>query len=135
MFRAINSPVLRGTFDCIYSFWYNAPTLLPTSRQQCRCIVPKAVCTVKSAPEDGRIYHPKHVGLILKRSINGICCILLVAYMVGSSDLYYYHHYQELRKMFASHVSSQNFCQSYLALNRKLSFEHSKNILLCRGAV
>ena len=48
-------------FDCtnIYSFWYNAPTLLPTGatvemerqfhlnrgtvRQQCRCIVPKAV--------------------------------------------------------------------------------------------
>ena len=30
-------------FDCIYSFWYNAPTLLP----QYRCIVPKAVHTVK----------------------------------------------------------------------------------------
>jgi hypothetical protein len=31
-------------FDCIYSFWYNAPTLLLTSatgQQQCRCIVPK----------------------------------------------------------------------------------------------
>ena len=36
-------------FDCIYSFWYNAPTLLPTGgtgRQQCRCIVLKAVYTV-----------------------------------------------------------------------------------------
>ena len=48
---------------CIYSFWYNAPTLLPigatveterqfhlnrgTGRQQCRCIVPKAVYRVK----------------------------------------------------------------------------------------
>jgi hypothetical protein len=30
MFRATNSPILRSTFDCIYSFWYNAPTLLPT---------------------------------------------------------------------------------------------------------
>ena len=30
MFRATNSPILRITFDCIYSFWYNAPTLLPT---------------------------------------------------------------------------------------------------------
>jgi len=29
-FRAINSPILRSTFlNCIYSFWYNAPTLLP----------------------------------------------------------------------------------------------------------
>ena len=25
MFRATNSPILRSIFDCIYSFWYNAP--------------------------------------------------------------------------------------------------------------
>jgi hypothetical protein len=94
MFRATNSPILRSTFDCIYSFWYNAPTLPPTGdavkmefrsistvctrtlfhlnrvtgRQQCRCIVPKAVDTVKSAPEDGRICRPKHVGLIYRIS-------------------------------------------------------------------
>jgi hypothetical protein len=30
MFCATNSPILRSTFDCVYSFWYNAPTLLPT---------------------------------------------------------------------------------------------------------
>jgi hypothetical protein len=30
MFRATNSPILRRTFDYIYSFWYIAPTLLPT---------------------------------------------------------------------------------------------------------
>ena len=35
-----------------------------TDRQQRRCVVPKAVYTVKSAPEDGRICRPKHVGLI-----------------------------------------------------------------------
>jgi len=23
-FRATNSPILRSTFDCIYSFWYSA---------------------------------------------------------------------------------------------------------------
>ena len=34
-------------FDRIYSFWYNAPTLLPTGWQRCRCIVPKAVYAVK----------------------------------------------------------------------------------------
>ena len=43
MFRATDSPILRSTYDCIYSFWYNAPT---AGRQQCRCIVPKAVYTV-----------------------------------------------------------------------------------------
>ena len=60
MFRATNSPILRSTFvDCTYSFWYNAPLLLPngamvefhlkcgTGRQQKRCIVPKAVHTAK----------------------------------------------------------------------------------------
>ena len=25
MFRATDSPILRSTFDCIYSFWYNKP--------------------------------------------------------------------------------------------------------------
>jgi hypothetical protein len=30
MFRATNSPILRSTFNCIYSFWYNATKLLPT---------------------------------------------------------------------------------------------------------
>ena len=50
-------------FKCIYSFWYNAATLLPTgatvemecqfhlnrgtSRTQCRCIVTRVVYTVK----------------------------------------------------------------------------------------
>ena len=46
-FWATNSPILRSIFDCIYCFWYNAPTLLQT----------------ESAPEDGRICRPKHVGL------------------------------------------------------------------------
>ena len=30
MFRATNSPILRSSFDCIYSFWYNALIMLPT---------------------------------------------------------------------------------------------------------
>jgi hypothetical protein len=37
-----------------------------TGRQQCQCIVPKSVYTVKRAPVDGRICLPKHVGLIKK---------------------------------------------------------------------
>jgi len=32
MFRAKNSPILRSTlFDCIYSFWYNAPAPVANS--------------------------------------------------------------------------------------------------------
>ena len=68
-------------FLTIYGFWYTAPTLLltgatvemelefhlnrGTGRQQCRCNVSKAKYTVKkSAPEDGKICRPEHVGLI-----------------------------------------------------------------------
>ena len=100
MFRATISPILRSTlFDCIYSFWYNALTLMPTGatvemerqfhlnrgtgRRQCQCIVPKAVYTVKkSAPEDGRNCRPKHVGLIKKINKGKSCCIWLVNYIV-----------------------------------------------------
>jgi len=54
-------PSSGARFDCTYSFRYNAPILLLTGdkvemehlnlitgRQQYRCIVPKAVCTVKT---------------------------------------------------------------------------------------
>ena len=27
MFRVTSSPILRSTFDCIYSFWYNAQSV------------------------------------------------------------------------------------------------------------
>jgi len=76
MFRTTDSPILRSTSDCIYSFWYNAPTMLPigatvemelhsfSTLAPIGSIVPKAVYTVKSAPEDGRICRLKHVGLI-----------------------------------------------------------------------
>jgi len=36
----------------------------------------------KSAPGDGRVCRPKHVEVILKRSINGNCCMLSVAHIV-----------------------------------------------------
>jgi len=52
---------------CLYiQLWYNAPILLLIGRQQYRCIVPKAVHTVESAPEDGRVCRPKHVEQIQK---------------------------------------------------------------------
>jgi hypothetical protein len=58
MFRATVLPILRSTFDCIYSFWYNAPTLLTTG-----ALYQKLYIQSKSAPEVGRICRPKHVGL------------------------------------------------------------------------
>ena len=64
MFRATNSPILRSTlFDCTYSFWYNAPTLLPNG-SSVGALYQKLYAQSKSAPEDGRICRPKHVGLI-----------------------------------------------------------------------
>ena len=52
---------LQEHFYCIYSFLNNSPTLLPTGRQQIRCIAPKSCIYSKSATEDGRKYRPKHV--------------------------------------------------------------------------
>ena len=37
MFRATNSPISGALFDCIYSFWYNAPTLLLTAAVSVHC--------------------------------------------------------------------------------------------------
>jgi hypothetical protein len=45
-------------FWTMYSFWYDAPTLLPTG-----ALYQKLYIHSKSAPEDGRICRPKHVGL------------------------------------------------------------------------
>ena len=75
MFRATNSPIFRSTLvQC---------TDIAAGRQQYRCIVPKAVYTVtwrwaSLSPETCRADLKRSI----KRSINGICCILLVAYFV-----------------------------------------------------
>ena len=73
MFRVTDSPILRSTFDCIHSFWYNAPTMLPTGATvemeltesvMYGALYQKLYIQSKSAPEDGRLCCPKHVGLI-----------------------------------------------------------------------
>ena len=46
MFRATNSPILRSTFFTVYTAFVQC-TDTTAGRQQCRCIVPKAVYTVK----------------------------------------------------------------------------------------
>jgi len=68
MFRATNSPILRSTF------WLYTQLLVQytdtaadqcrgTGRQQCRCIVSKAVCRVKKCSWGWANLSPKHVGL------------------------------------------------------------------------
>jgi len=54
-------------YDCIYSFWYNAPTLLLTVATvaiSVGALYQKLCIQSKSVPEDGRICRPKYVGLI-----------------------------------------------------------------------
>ena len=47
-----------------YSLWHNAPTMLPaTGRQHSGCIIPQAVNTQSSSPEDEQNNRPKHVEL------------------------------------------------------------------------
>ena len=71
--------------DFIYSFWYNAPTLLQTGatvemkrqfhlnrgtgRQQCRCTVPKVVYTVKKCSLGLENLSPETCRADLKRLI------------------------------------------------------------------
>ena len=50
-------------FDCIYSFWYSAPILLPTG-SNIGALYQKLYIQSKRAPEDGRVCRPKHVELI-----------------------------------------------------------------------
>ena len=81
MFRTTNSPSLRSTFLLFIQLWYNATTLLPIGAtvemepvSSISTVTPvgSSVCALyqklhkqsKSAPEDGRICRPKHVGLI-----------------------------------------------------------------------
>ena len=60
VFRATNSPIFWSTFECVYSFG--------TVHRYCRRAISvhctKAVHTVKSAAEAGRVCRPKHVEII-----------------------------------------------------------------------
>ena len=96
MFRATNSPILRSAFwlyiqllvqctDIATDRWqgwdgtqFHLRLNLFAGRQQ---LYQKLYIQSKITPAGGRVCHPKHVDW-LKRSINGICCILLVAYFV-----------------------------------------------------
>ena len=58
MFRAMVSPIIRSTRLCVYSLWYNAPTMLPTGN-----IMGALYHQQSSASEDERNHRPKHVEL------------------------------------------------------------------------
>jgi hypothetical protein len=61
-----------------YSLWYNAPMMLPASGRQHRgCIIPQAVNTQSSVPEDGQNNCPKLVEL------TGIINKPLLLHLVG----------------------------------------------------
>ena len=61
IFRATNSPILRSTFVTVYTAF---GTMHRHCCRQVHCT--KNYVQSKSAPEDGRICRPKHVGLNLK---------------------------------------------------------------------
>ena len=82
MFRATNSPILRSTFWLYIQLLVQwADTI--ADRQQCRCIVSKAVYTVKKCSWGWVNLSPETCRAELKRLINEkSCCILLVIYIV-----------------------------------------------------
>ena len=67
-----------------YSFWYNAPTMLPAGYRPATSWVhyTKSCNTQSSAPEDGRDHRPKHVELI------GIINKPLLIHLVGVYIIY-----------------------------------------------
>ena len=84
MFRATNPPILRSTF-WLYIQLLVQCTDIAAGRQQYRCIAPKAVYIVKKCSWGWAGLSPETCRADLKRSINGICCILLVAYNLFGS--------------------------------------------------
>ena len=81
MCRATNSPIIRSTF-WLYTQLLVQCTDIAAGRQQYRCIAPKAVYTVKKCSWWWASLSPGTCRADLKRSINKICCILLVVYIV-----------------------------------------------------
>ena len=69
MFRATNSPILRSSFWLYIQFLVQC-TDTAADRQQCRCIVPKAVYTVKKSSWGWANLSPETRRAELKRLIN-----------------------------------------------------------------
>ena len=69
MFRGTNSPILRNTFDYIYTAFGRMHRHC-CRRQQCRCILPKAVYTDKKCSWGWANLSPETCKAVLKRLIN-----------------------------------------------------------------
>ena len=94
MFRTTDSPILRSTFDCIHSFWYNSTTLLQTGATHdaagrwpaASWVHYTTSCnTQSSATEDGQNNCPKHVeltGIINKPLLVYLVCCPYYLYFI-----------------------------------------------------
>ena len=81
MFRAIILPIFRSTRLCVTAGDIIHPLVPATGRQHRGCVIPQAVNTESSAPEDGENNCPEHVEL------TGIINKPLLLHLVGC--LYY----------------------------------------------
>ena len=77
MFRTTNSPILRSNF-WLYIQLLVQCTDIAVDWQQYRCIVPKALYTVKKCSWGWASLSPETCRADLKRSMNGICCIVVL---------------------------------------------------------
>jgi len=62
MFRVVSPPIIRSSYNCIYSIWYlsHCYCYLPLSWKSWN-VIRDAVYTVVCAPDCGWSYQPKHV--------------------------------------------------------------------------
>ena len=81
MIRATNSPILRSTF-WLYIQHLVQCTDTAAHRQQCRCIVPKAVYSQKELLRMGEFVARNIWSWFKKTNKRKSCCISLVAYIV-----------------------------------------------------
>ena len=75
MFRLWNTPIISSIQNCNDSILYSSYFLcscLPPTWPSC-CTVPEAVVTVLCAPDNGCVWHPKHVEWTC-RIINRLLC-------------------------------------------------------------
>ena len=97
MFRAVSPPIIRSTYNCIYSIWYlskrwncRAVPTLPRQRQVAVTVwqVPDAVYTVVCVPDDGWRYRPKHVEQLPEINIrcNVVSCWICIRIYLRYTD-------------------------------------------------
>ena len=117
MFRAINSPILRSTFLTVYTAFVQC-----TGRQQCRCIVTKAVCTVKKCSWGWANLSPETCRADFRRLIKRLITKKLL-HLVG-----YLHHCSTV-------AQTSNSCTVLLGIPKHVSHMHVKIFPLVRSTI